>query len=271
MTSFLIGVAFSRSKFLNVVAIVQARMTSIRFPGKVLHKVLGKPMLSIQLERIRQVSQIEMVVLATTDNTSDDPIEKFASMESVAIFRGSENDVLGRFHGAADVFNADVIVRLTGDCPLIDPDIIDHVVKIFRDRRGVCNFVTNAIPRSYPAGLDVECFSRSALEIANAEATECYDREHVTPYFYKHPDRFKALSVVCDKDLSKERWTLDEPSDFELIKKIIEGLYKQNPRFRMDDILTFLDLHPELRDLNSMVRETPRLISDSILGELGYE
>jgi spore coat polysaccharide biosynthesis protein SpsF len=249
------------------VAIVQARMTSTRLPGKVLHKVLGKPMLSIQLERIRQVSQIGMVVVATTDNAADDAIEKVAGMENVAIFRGSENDVLSRFHEAANVFDADVIVRLTGDCPLIDPDIIAHVIKTFLDSRNGCHFVTNAIPRSYPAGLDVECFSKSALETANAEATECYDREHVTPYFYKHPYRFKARSVICDKDLSKERWTLDEPSDFELIKKIIEGLYEQNPKFRMYDILSFLNAHPDLRALNSMVRETPRVISASIFGE----
>ena len=252
---------------MNVVAVVQARMASTRLPGKVLLKVIDRPMLSIQLERIRQARQIEKTVIATTDNSVDDQIEEFAYIENVAIYRGSENDVLHRFKRAAEQNGADIIVRLTADCPLIDPEIIDYIVSIFKQKSHGCNVVSNAVPRSYPAGLDVECFSRQALEIACAETTSLYDREHVTPYFYRDPNRFNLQSVICYKNLSAERWTLDEWNDYELIRKILEGLYVSNPFFRMKDIVDYLDLHPKLRDLNSCVQETPREIKDCVFGE----
>ena len=251
---------------MNIIAIVQARMASARLPGKVLFKVLNRPILSIQLERIRQVRKIEKIVIATTTNSIDDPIEELGVVENISVFRGDEHDVLGRFQGAAEKFDADAIVRLTGDCPLIDPEIVDHIINIFKRKGSRLRVVTNAIPRSYPAGLDTECFDREALELAVAETIDPYDREHVTPYFYKNPNRFCVESVVCDNDLSAERWTLDEASDFDLIKKIIEDRYSVDPFFRMKDILDYLDANPELRDLNNFIQETPRIIEDRVFG-----
>ena len=246
------------------VAILQARMSSSRLPGKVLKKVLNRPLLSFQLERINQSKLVDEIVIATTINRIDDAIESVAESEKIKLFRGSEEDVLGRFNGAAEEFDAKLIVRLTADCPLIDPDIIDEVIGRFGEQSIDCQFATNAIPRSYPAGLEVECFTREALGIAAAEAIDSYDREHVTSFFYRNPKRFKPLSVVSKVDHSKERWTLDEPQDFLLIKKVIEGFSKTNKAFRMHDIISILDVNPDWRELNSMIVETPRLVKNSI-------
>tara|TARA_Y100000588_G_C14264518_1_gene929173 strand:- start:192 stop:1001 length:810 start_codon:yes stop_codon:yes gene_type:complete len=248
---------------LSRVAIVQARMSSTRFPGKVLEKVASRPLLSFQLERIAQSQEIDDIVVATTNSKADDIIERLLVTEKVKIFRGSENDVLDRFNSAAKKFNADIIVRLTADCPLIDPDIIDKVIQKFYNQPNGCQFATNAIPRSYPAGLEVECFTRKALCFAATEATEEYDREHVTSFFYRNPIRFNPLSIVSKRDYSSERWTLDEPQDYKLIKEIIEGLYDKNKRFRMSDIIDILDENPHWRDINRMVLETPRLVSNT--------
>lgn len=249
---------------MSKVAIVQARMSSSRLPGKVLKKVLNRPLLSFQLERIAQSKMVDAIVLATTVNPIDDAIESVAKAQEVKVFRGSEKDVLSRFNGAAEELDAQLIVRITGDCPLIDPDIIDEVVKRFGEQWIDCQFATNAIPRSYPAGMEVECFTRQALRIAAAEATDPYDREHVTSFFYRNPDRFKPLSVVSEVNRSQERWTLDELQDFLLIKKVIEGLSKTHKSFRMNDIINILDSNPDWRDLNSMILETPRLVRNSI-------
>ena len=249
---------------MSTVAIVQARMTSTRLPGKVLLEVLGKPMLAFQLERVRRVSSIDAIVIATTTNAADDPVEGFASAGGYGLHRGSEHDVLGRFQGAVAGTEASTVVRLTADCPLADPDVIEQVIQRYRDAAPRCDYVTNAIPRSYPAGLDVEVLGRRALEIAAAEAREAYDREHVTPFLYRNPERFRLLSVVAEPDLSWERWTLDEPGDFELIRRILEALYPDNPDFRMGDVIRVLDAHPDWRALNGSVREKPRMVEDAV-------
>ena len=245
-------------------AIIQARMTSTRLPGKVMMNVLGRPILSFQLERASRVSAIDKIVIATTKNESDEPIVEFGKTKGFSVFRGSEPDVLSRYQEAATKYEADVIIRLTADCPIIDPDVISLVIKRFNEPKQHYDYVTNAIPRSYPAGLDIECFSRSALEIAANEAIDDYDREHVTPFFYRHPERFKLLSVVCEKNLAHERWTLDELPDFVLIRRIIETLYIRKPEFRMDDVIKLLDTHPDWRKINQLVKDTPRVLENKV-------
>jgi spore coat polysaccharide biosynthesis protein SpsF len=249
---------------LRTVAIVQARMTSTRLPGKVLLEVMGKPMLGFQLERVRCVASIDHIVIATTTNASDDPVAAFAEVGGFGLFRGSESDVLGRFEGAAAAADATTVVRLTADCPLADPDVIDRVIRRYQDASPACDYVTNAIPRSYPAGLDVEVFSREALDMADGEAVDLYDREHVTPFLYRNPERFRLLSVVCEPNLAWERWTLDETGDFELISRVLRALYPANPDFRMADVSRILDENPEWRGLNGSVHEKPRVVEDVV-------
>lgn len=249
---------------MSIVAVVQARMTSTRLPGKVLLEVLGKPMLAFQLERVRRVGLIDEIIIATTTNATDDAVADFARAGGFGVHRGSESDVLDRFKGAIAGTDARAVVRLTADCPLIDPDEIVRVIQRYHDADPVCDYVTNGIPRSYPAGLDVEIFSREALEIAATEAHDAYDREHVTPFLYRNPERFRLLSVVCKPDLSWERWTLDEPGDFELIRRVLEGLYPRCPDFRMADVIRILDENPEWRAFNGSVREKPRMVEDVV-------
>lgn len=249
---------------MNTVAIVQARMTSTRLPGKVLLEVLGKPMLAFQLERVRRVNSIDGIVIATTTNATDGPVAEFARAEGVGLFRGPEHDVLARFLGAAACTEATTVVRLTADCPLIDPEVIEHVIRRYLSADPRCDYVTNAIPRSYPAGLDVEVFSRRALEVAAAEARDSYDREHVTPFLYRSPERFRLLSVVLEPDLSWERWTLDEPGDFELIRRVLKALYPGNPKFTMADVIRVLDENPDWRAFNGSVREKPRMVENVV-------
>jgi spore coat polysaccharide biosynthesis protein SpsF len=249
---------------LSTIAIVQARMTSTRLPGKVLLEVLGKPMLAHQLDRVGRVPSIDGIVIATTVNRTDDPVAAFAEAGGFGLYRGSEHDVLSRFKGAIDATDADTVVRLTADCPLADPDVIDQVIQRYRDADPPCDYVTNAIPRSYPAGLDVEVFSRAALETAANEATEDYDREHVTPFLYRNPERFRLLSVVLEPSLAWERWTLDEPGDFELIRRVLEALIPEKPDFRMADVIRVLDENPDWRAFNGSVREKPRMVEDVV-------
>lgn len=249
---------------MRTVAVVQARMTSTRLPGKVLLKAMGRSMLDYQLERVARVPSIDAIVIATTTNASDDPIEAFARDHDFGVHRGSEHDVLGRFEGALARSDAEAVVRLTADCPLTDPDVIEQVIQRYKSADPGCDYVTNAIPRSYPAGLDVEVIRREALETAAREARDDYDREHVTPFVYRHPERFKLLSVVLEPNLSWERWTLDEAGDFELIRRVLEALYPVNPDFRMRHVIELLDENPEWRAFNGSVREKPRLVENVV-------
>lgn len=249
---------------MSTVAIVQARMTSTRLPGKILLEVMDRSMLAYQLERVARVPSIDAIVIATTTNATDDPVEAFARDGGYGLHRGSENDVLARFAGVLSENDAETVVRLTADCPLTDPEVIEQTIQRFKSADPACDYVTNAIPRSYPAGLDVEVFKRAALETAAAEARDPYDREHVTPFIYRNPDRFRLLSVVLEPSLAGERWTLDEPGDFELIRRVLEALYPINPDFRMRDVIRILDENPEWRGLNGSVREKPRVVENVI-------
>ena len=221
-------------------------------------------MLSYQIERVVRAREIDQIVIATTTNETDDPVAAFARAEGLGVYRGPEMDVLERYRGAAEAFEADPVVRLTADCPLADPAVIDLVIRRLCESDPPCDYVTNGVPRSYPAGLDAEALTRKALDIAAREATDAYDREHVTPFIYRNTARFRCLSVVSDLNLADERWTLDDPRDFELIRHVIEELYPTNPCFGMLDVIAILDQHPEWRDLNRDVRENPRVVDDVV-------
>lgn len=235
--------------------IVQARMTSTRLPGKVLKPVLSKPLLAYQIERLRRVTLADAIVIATTENAADDPIVELSQTLQVGCFRGSEQDVLGRYYGAAKQAQADVVVRVTSDCPLIDPQIVDQVIQFYLNHTDRYDYVSNSLQRSYPRGLDTEVFSVRALEQAHREATAPPDREHVTPFIYNHPNRYAIGQVTAAQNLSHHRWTVDTPEDFELIKRMLEALYPQVPNFTLQDCLNLIDQHPDWPAINSHVEQ----------------
>lgn len=241
---------------MNVIAIIQARMSSTRLPGKILKDLVpGTSALEYMLKRISPSKELQKIIVATTENLSDVAIA--AKMKAIGqeYFVGSENDVLDRYYKAAlraDAKEKDIIVRLTSDCPLHDPAVIDHVVQFFK--KGSYDYAENAIePYTYPDGMDVEVFTFTALEKAWKEATKPSHREHVTFYFWTNPDIFKLGHYVNPKKGQADyRLTLDYPSDYELISKVAQHF---GPRmdFTMDEILSFLDAHPEIKALNKDV------------------
>ncbi len=232
-----------------ILAILQARSTSTRLPQKVLQPVLGTPMLMRQIERVQRAKNIDNLLVATSMDATDDAIERLCVEGNVFCFRGSLDDVLDRFYRAAQQFSPDQIVRLTGDCPLSDPGLIDDVIEFHVS--GGYDYVSSALEPTFPDGLDVEVFRFSCLEEAWREAELPSQREHVTLFINGQPNRYKIGSFRNDTDLSHLRWTVDEPVDFELISKIYEALYPSKPAFTMRDILELLDSNPELKDINS--------------------
>lgn len=232
-----------------ILAILQARVSSSRLPGKVLKPILGKPMLARQIERVQRAELINRLIVATSNEVTDNPIEDLCKEIGIECFRGKLDDVLDRFYQAAISIKPDQIVRLTGDCPLTDPRLIDAVIAFHL--AGDFDYTSNAVEPTYPDGLDVEVFRFTCLEEAWAEAELPSHREHVTLFIHQQPNRFKIGHYKNDVNWSHLRWTVDEPLDFELITKIYEGLYPQNPKFITQDIMEFLDIHPELKTLNT--------------------
>ncbi|MBC7949303.1 MAG: glycosyltransferase family protein [Chitinophagaceae bacterium] len=240
---------------MSTVIIVQARMTSSRLPGKVLMTVLNKSLLEYQIERLRRVKLADEIVIATTDNGSEKPIVDLCERLTVTCFRGSEDDVLARYHGAAQASQADVVVRVTSDCPIIDPLVIDKVIQFYLDHCGHYDYVSNALIRSYPRGMDTEVFSFQALDEAFREATRQPDREHVTPFICTQPQRYRLADVTYHEDYSNHRWTVDTPADFELIRRIIGTLYPVNPKFSLEDSLALLEKFPDWARINANVEQ----------------
>ena len=237
---------------MKVVAIIQARMGSSRLPCKVLKQVLGKPILTYQLERVSRSTYIDEIVVATTDNPVDDAIVDLCESSNVAYFKGPEDDVLTRFYLAATAANADTIVRLTGDCPIIDPEQIDQVIKSYmRDHK--LDYASNTLTRTFPRGMDVEVMSFQCLQHTSQKAIASIDREHVTRYIRNHPEQFSLNNVVLNNDYSHHRWTVDTAEDFTLVKKIIETLYPQKPTFTMNDIIHLLNKHPDWQLINKHI------------------
>lgn len=232
-----------------IVAILQARASSIRLPGKVLRPLLGVPMLARQIERLRRSGQIERLVVATSTQPADDAIAALCAPLSVDCYRGNLEDVLDRYYQAAKHHGATVVVRLTGDCPLADAELIDSVISTHLEHGN--DYTSNTLQPSYPDGLDVEVFHFGVLEQAWREATLPSQREHVTPFIYQHPERFRLENVRSTEDMSQLRWTVDEPEDFEFVRRVYEALYPVKPDFGTNEILDLLHRQPELATLNA--------------------
>lgn len=240
---------------MRTVIIVQARMGSTRFPGKILKEVLGRPLLEYEIERLRRVRNADEIVIATTTNNEDQPIVDLCNRLSCSFFRGSENDVLSRFYHAAEEFKADCVVRVNSDCPLIDPAIVENVIAHYLENRNVFDYVANILEPGYPIGMHTEVFSANALKIAYQEAKDQVEREHVTPYIYRNKNRFGLGSIKYHVDLSRYRWTIDYVEDYKLIKKIIIELYPVKINFDMLDILKVFEANPDWFEINSRYKK----------------
>ncbi|MGN8645696.1 cytidylyltransferase domain-containing protein [Gracilibacillus sp. HCP3S3_G5_1] len=239
---------------MKIVAIIQARMGSTRLPGKVLRKVLEKPLLQYQMDRIRHSSYLDEIVVATTNERKDDAIVDFCQQEKIHYVRGSEKDVLGRYVKAAKEAQADVIVRLTGDCPLIDVQTIDQVIGEFVSNQNA-DYVSNVMERSYPRGYDIEVFSRQTLEHLDRIASRNSDREHVTTYIRDYPHQFHIVNVRHHTNYSTYRLTVDTIEDFQLIEQIIRSLAPKNPYFTLDDVIRLLEEHPDWVNMNANIEQ----------------
>lgn len=237
----------------KLVAVVQSRMGSTRLPGKVMKEICGKPMLLLMLERLSQAKLIDEIVVATTTNSNDDVIFELAKKNGYNVFRGSEFDCLDRHYRVAIEYNAAYIAKITPDCPLIDPQIVDKVLDYFLKNVNNYDYVSNAHPPSWPDGLDLEVFHVATLEKAYREATESSHREHTTTYIWSNPQKFRIGNVVNPDGRNlfmSHRWTVDFPEDFEFVKKIYEDLYN-NKIFLMEEILLLLEKRPDISKINS--------------------
>ncbi|MGA2257535.1 MAG: glycosyltransferase family protein [Thermoguttaceae bacterium] len=239
---------------MNIVAIVQARMGSTRLPGKTLLDICGEPMLARVLARCERAETLSGVVVATTTEPADDVLCDLCMARDWLYYRGSQVDVLDRYYQAARLNRAEIVVRITSDCPVIDPDVIDLTVSEFLRLQPDCDYVSNGEPpRPYPRGQDVEVFHFRALERAWHEACKSAFREHVTPYIYRHPEKFRVAAVQADRDYSDQRWTVDTVEDRALVLKLFEHF--GHDRFGWRDILTVLAEHPEWLEINRHVQQ----------------
>lgn len=237
------------------VAIIEARMKSTRLPGKNLRPILGKPMLERLIERLRQAKFLQGIVVATTTDASDDAIEALAEQLGVACFRGSEEDVLDRVLRAARSVSAEVIVEVTGDCPLTDPQVVDRLVEIFR--QGRFDYVGNIRPSTFPVGLAVQVFPTRVLAEVASLTQDPADHEHVSLYIYEHPERYVLHNVESGlpEKYRDYRLTVDTAEDFALVTAIFEALYPANPEFGLSEVLAYLDANPALLELNRNVKQ----------------
>jgi len=222
---------------MSILTLLQARMTSSRLPGKVLMPVLGEPMIGRQIERLRRAECLGRLVTVTSTDPTDDAIVDYCQTINCPTFRGSLHDVLGRYAAALAAFGpADHVVRLTADCPLADWTVIDEVISLHL--KSGSDYTSNTVDRSFPKGLDVEIFRAEHLPVIAAATADPYDREHVTPFFYRNPDRFRIAQLVRLKRHDEIRWTVDTPDDFAFTTAVYEALYPTRPEFDSDDIWT---------------------------------
>ena len=238
---------------MKIIAIIQARVGSTRLPGKVLEDIVGQPMLARVVNRTRRAKTLNSVVVATTTQPADEAIVSVCQKQGWPFFRGSEEDVLDRYYQAALAFKADIIVRITSDCPLIEPEIIDKVVDEFLCDYPAVDYVSNNITRTFPQGLDVEAIGFDALKKAWQEDDSPVWREHVTPYIWRHPDKFKTRNIADDTDYSHMRWTVDTIEDLTFVRKIYDHF--SNDSFTWREVLYLLEMNPEWVEINRHIQQ----------------
>lgn len=239
---------------MKIVAIIEARMGSSRLPGKVLLPAMGRPLLAHLTSRLKAVPSIDEIVLATTVNMADDALVDFAEKDGIKVFRGSEEDVMSRVIGAAESAQADVVVEITGDCPIIDPDLVEQTIRVFK--RNNAAYCANSFISSYPDGMDTQVMTLGALKKSFTMTDDPLDREHVSRHIVNNPQLFPHVYLIAPPSL---HWpglglTLDEPADYELIRTLIENLGKDNPLFGCGDVIRFLRANPQVLKINDMVR-----------------
>jgi spore coat polysaccharide biosynthesis protein SpsF len=243
------------ASYINVVTVVQARTGSSRLPNKVMLPLAGKPLLVRMVERVQAAKLAGTVVVATTTNSQDDLIEELCRREGILCFRGHPTDLLDRHYRAGKHFDADAVVKIPSDVPLIDPKIIDKVLGTYLLNPDAYDYVSNLHPPSYPDGNDVEVMYMGALEIAWREAKRGFEREHTTPFLWESPERFSIANVAWETGLDysmTHRWTIDYEEDYMFIDAVYEALYPYDPLFGLGDILALLELRPEIADLNAL-------------------
>ena len=236
---------------MNVVAIIQVRSASTRLPGKCMLKIFGKTILEHIILRVSGAKKVQKICVATTQNQEDDIIERIVRKYNVAVYRGSESDVLDRFYQAAKLLQADIICRITADDPFKDPLILDNFIDDFI--AGGYDYLSNTIEPTYPEGIDIEVFNFCSLEKAWEEASLPSEREHVTPYIWKNSRKFNLYNKKHAPDLSHLRWTLDKPEDWVFIQQVYDYLYSPERIFHMADILDLLKKHPDLLKINNKI------------------
>jgi spore coat polysaccharide biosynthesis protein SpsF len=238
---------------MRILAIIQARTKSTRLPNKILKDIAGKPMLWHVINRLKFSNYIGKIILSIPDNKDNDVLENFARENRALFYRGSENDVLSRYYGTAVQYNADVIVRITSDCPLIDPEITDLAIE--RHLNSDADYTYADTRSGFPRGLDTEVFEYEALENAHVLSTKDYEREHVTPFIYEHPDLFKLQNVKAEGDLiSPLRLTVDTEEDLELMREIYKRLYF-GKIFSIIEVIDLFKAHPELAKINAEIKQ----------------
>lgn len=231
-----------------ILGIVQARMSSTRLPGKVMMPVLGEPMLARQVERLKRARSIDRLIIATTTEPGDDPVASLAAGLGLETYRGSLADVLDRYYQAALRHRPSHVVRLTADCPLADWDVINQLVNFGVE--GGFDYASNVLRPTWPDGLDAEIMTFQALETAWTEARAAVEREHVTPFIVTRPDRFRHGSLEAANDLSRMRWTVDRPEDFQFVSRVYEELHPRDAAFTTADVLDLLREKPEIAEIN---------------------
>jgi spore coat polysaccharide biosynthesis protein SpsF len=240
---------------MKIGVIVQARMGSTRLPGKVLKDIAGQPMLWHVIDRLKHSNEVNEIIIATTINDRDDVLQKITKETNVSFFRGAEEDVLKRYVDASERFEIEMIVRITSDCPLIDPGTVDRLIQSHIEKKA--DYSSNTIERSFPRGLDSEIFSRELLEYADQHSKAPYQREHVTPYFYENPTKFKLNNLFAEEELNypEFRLSVDTPEDLRLMEELYERLYNPPGIIEITKVINLLKNDPELRSINMGVEQ----------------
>lgn len=233
-----------------IAAIIQVRMGSTRLPQKALKEVIGKPMLLHLINRVKEAKLVDKVVIATTTNEEDKLLINFAKENGIDYYAGSENGIVDRIYMAAKKIGAEAIVRITGDCPLIDPKIIDKEVEYYLKNKDRIDYISNVHPPTYPDGLDTEVYPLKTLERMWKEIKDPFLKEWIYTYIIENPDKFKIANIENNEDLSWMRWTVDYNEDLDFVREIYKHLYKPDRVFYMDDILELLRKNPEIMEIN---------------------